>query len=805
MMTPMCAKHRLLRLVSPFVAVILFQAFLAGLSLETLSSVRAYVGGEGLWSKGQKDAIHFISLYSDTGEERFFSRFKVAIAIPLSDRAARYALEQRIPDLNAAREGFMGGGNHPDDVPGMIRLFRYFQDVPYMAVAIRHWEETDPFLDQLVSLGDAIQEEFSSAPGIAGRADARKEQIDLIDRRLAPIARAFSESLGEGSRSVKFLLMIANLLSAISLVLLIVWHTRKLMKQRLTFANALKVEKEQAQVTLASLGEAVISTNADGRLEYMNPMAERLTGCTTAEARGSPLSSLFSIADEITGEINGQLINQSLCEGVTLDRQLLVRHDSSEVAVSIIGAPLQSNGKAAGAVLVLHDMTSEREFVARLSWQASHDALTGIVNRREFETRLGKALDKLSHQPGEHSLMFLDLDQFKVVNDTCGHAAGDQLLRQTSALLQEKLTTRGLLARLGGDEFGVLLEDCDAKSAIEVAERLRLAVQELRFVWKGCAFNISVSIGLVHVAEAGAMEETLRAADMACYSAKEKGRNRVQVYHPSDSELVQRVDEMAWVQRIRNGLDEQRFCLFAQEIRALNKDEPHHSHVELLLRLRDEDGKLVQPGSFMPAAERYGLMPLIDRWVVRNAFALLANRLSTSGPVPISSCAINLSGTTFGDDEFVEYVRQQFKIHRVPPGLICFEITETSAIADLSSAKRFIQALKKLGCRFSLDDFGTGMSSFAYLKHLPVDFIKIDGSFVREMLNSKVDRAMVEMIVHIAKVMGKSTIAEFVENDEIFEALREIGVDYAQGYAIGKPSSFEAMYPLLAESRREVA
>jgi diguanylate cyclase (GGDEF)-like protein/PAS domain S-box-containing protein len=805
MMTPMCAKHRLLRLVSPFVAVVLFQAFLASLSLEVLSSVRAYVGAEGLWSKGQKDAIHFISLYSDTGEEHFFSRFKVAVAIPLSDRAARYALEQWTPDLNAARDGFMGGGNHPDDIPGMIRLFRYFQDAPYMAAAIRHWKETDPFLDQLASLGEAIHEEFSTSPGIAGRAEVRKEQIDLIDRRLAPIARAFSESLGEGSRSIKFLLMVANLLSAILLVFLIVWHTRKMMKQRLTFEDALKVEKEQAQVTLASLGEAVISTDADGRLEYMNPMAERLTGCTTAEARGLPLSSLFSIADEITGETNGQLINQSLCEGVTLDRQLLIRHDSSEVAVSIIGAPLHSNGKAAGAVLVLHDMTSEREFVARLSWQASHDALTGIVNRREFEIRLGKALGKLSHRPGENSLMFLDLDQFKVVNDTCGHAAGDQLLRQTSALLQENLAAGGLLARLGGDEFGVLLENCDAKSAVGVAERLRLAVQELRFVWNGCAFNISVSIGLVHVAEAGAIEEALRAADMACYTAKEKGRNRVQVYHPSDSELVQRVGEMAWVQRIRNGLDEQRFCLFAQEIRALNKDEPHHSHVELLLRLRDEDGKLVQPGSFMPAAERYGLMPLIDRWVVRNAFALLASRLGISGPVPISSCAINLSGTTFGDDDFVDYVRRQFEIHRVPPGLICFEITETSAIANLPSAKRFIQTLKKLGCCFSLDDFGTGMSSFSYLKHLPVDFIKIDGSFITEMLNSKVDRAMVETIVHIARVMGKSTVAEFVESNEILEALREIGVDYAQGYAIGKPLPFESVYPLIAGARREVA
>jgi diguanylate cyclase (GGDEF)-like protein len=685
MIAPTRGKHRLLRLVAPFVAVVLFQAFLAGLSLEMLSSVRAYVGGEGLWSKGQKDAIHFISVYSQTGDERFFDRFKIAIAIPLSDRAARYALEQRPPDLDAARDGLLGGGNHPGDIPGMIRLFRYFQHGPYIATAIKHWRGTDPFLDQLASLGAAIHQELSSAPGAALRAAVYKEQIDLIDRRLAPFANAFSESLGEGSRFIKSVLTVANLLAALSLVFLIVWHTRKMLKQRLILE------------------------------------------------------------------------------------------------------------------------ASEREFVERLSWQASHDALTGLVNRREFEIRLGTALDKLSRQPSEHSLMFLDLDQFKVVNDTCGHAAGDQLLKQTSTLLHETLGVSGLLARLGGDEFGVLLENCDANSAIGIAERLRLAVQELRFVWNGCIFSISSSVGLVHVAEADAMEETLRSADMACYMAKEKGRNRVQVYHPSDAELVERVGEMTWVQRIRNGLEEQRFCLFAQEIRSLNKDEPDRSCVELLLRLHDEDGKLVQPGSFIPAAERYGLMPLIDRWVVRNAFALLASRLNSSEPVQLSSCAINLSGATLSDDDFIDYVRWQFDLYRVPPGMICFEITETSAIANLSSAKRFIQALKKLGCRFSLDDFGTGMSSFSYLKHLPVDYIKIDGSFVTEMLNSKVDRAMVEAIAHIAKVMGKRTVAEFVESNDILQALREIGVDYGQGYAIGNPAPFEIMYPLLADARQEVA
>jgi diguanylate cyclase (GGDEF)-like protein len=680
MMARTRSNNRLLRLVTPFVAVVIFQALLAGLSLELLSSVRAFVGGEGLWSKSQKDAIHFISVYSQTGDEQFFDRFKNAIAIPLSDRSARRALELPTPDLDAARDGLLGGGNNPADVPGMIRLFRYFQYGPYVKTAIRHWRATDPFLDQLASLGDLLHEELSSDPAVAERAAFHKEQIDFIDRRLAPFANAFSENLAEGSRFLKFVLTVANLLAAISLVSLIVWYARKMLKQRLRFE------------------------------------------------------------------------------------------------------------------------TAEQELVARLSFEASHDALTGLINRREFEIRLGTALDELSHRPSEHSLMFLDLDQFKVVNDTCGHAAGDQLLRQTSALLQENLRSGGLLARLGGDEFGVLLQDCDAGSAVATAERLRLAVQDLRFVWNACAFNISVSVGLVHVAEADAIAATLRAADMACYMAKEKGRNRVQVYHPSDAELVERVGEMAWVQRIRNGLNEGRFCLFAQEIRALGKAEPDRSHVELLLWLRDEDGKLVQPGSFMPAAERYGLMPLIDRWVIRNALALLAERISSSRPTQLTSCAINLSGATFGDDDFVEYVRRQFDIHRVPPGMICFEITETSAIANIPSAKRFIGALKKLGCRFSLDDFGTGMSSFSYLKHLPVDFIKIDGSFVTEILNSKMDRAMVEMIVHIAKVMGRSTIAEFVESDAILAALRKIGVDYAQGYAIGTPAPFKDMYPLPADA-----
>ena len=792
-------RRRLLRSVVPLVIVILFQAFLAGVSLEVLSSVRAYVGGEGLWSKGQKDAIHFLTLYAATGNDQQFHQFENAIAIPLADLAARRALERPPVDLDKAYLGFLEGGNHPSDIPGLIRLFRFLRDVPYMAKAVAHWRATDTFLEQLARLGDAVRQQRHDRASDAQMVRSLTDQIGEIDRRLAPEALAFSQSLGEGSRSIKLLLTIANLITAASLIALCIWHTRKMVDQRLRFEHALKAEKERAQITLASLGEAVITTDIEGRLTFMNRATEDLTRCAASDAIGRPLSSLFGIvdgADEVS-----HLHEDRIGTNFSLERIRLVRQDSSTVAVSVIGAPLQSDGRVSGAVLVLHDLTREQEFVARLSWQASHDSLTGLSNRREFEARLEDALGNSSEQRSRFAVMFIDLDQFKVVNDTCGHAAGDQLLKRTSELLLSILKPNDLLARLGGDEFGVLLRDSDEQEALQTAERLRRVVEDLRFVWSEKSFSISTSIGLTYIAEDHSVEETMKAADVACYISKERGRNRVQVYRPADAELAERLGEMGWIQRIKNGLDERRFCLFCQEIRAIGTDEPDGSHIEMLLRLRDENGGMVSPAGFMPAAERYGLMPLIDRWVVREAFELLASRRSSL----IATCAINISGATFSDDGFVDYVRQQFRFYQIPPAMICFEITESSAIANIPNAKRLIESLRELGCRFSLDDFGTGMASFAYLKQLSVDYVKIDGSFVKEIRSSAVDRAMVEMIVQVTRVAGKKCVAEFAENEEILDLLREIGVDYAQGYAIGRPQPFNLAYPLPAEMSREVA
>ena len=790
------SRFQLFGLLWPFIAVVLIQTVIAGASLYTLSAVRAYAAGESAWSKGHKDAIYYLTLYANTGEAKYYERFRHAIAVPLADRDARLAMEKPLLDYDAAFDGFSRGGNHPGDNPGLIWLFQNFRHVPYLSNAVDRWVDADPKILEIAALGEAMHAGISTNNATQQRLAAWKDDIHRLHEETAPLAEAFSVSLGRGSRDITALLLCVNVVTAAALILLAMRRTGNLLEQRRAFESALNAERERAQITLASIGQAVVATDADGRLDYMNEAAEIMLDWHGASAKGKPLDQLFRLVSEdsdegdngfITRVLSGEAIGGS---GVP---QQLMRPDLSSVAVSLVAAPLYVDEKVAGAVLVFHDRTKEQEFLAQLSWQATHDTLTSLANRREFEARLNASLAALAKRPAVHALMYLDLDQFKIVNDTCGHAAGDELLRKVSAALRSQLRAGDLLARLGGDEFGILMENCPEELAASTAEGLRKAVDELHFVWAGRAFNTSVSIGVVGMSDASmTLEEILRSVDVACYMAKERGRNRIQIQQIGDMEVEQRLGEMAWVQRLREALEQNRFRIFAQEIVPLHGDGAAGAHVELLIRLADAEGKLIAPGVFIPAAERYGLMPLIDRWMVRSAFDILSRQ--TADATPISTCAINLSGASFGDDSFANYVLEQFARSGISPATICFEITETSAIADLDRAAHFITTLQAHGCRFSLDDFGSGMSSFSYLKALPVDYLKIDGGFVKDMLVDRIDRAMVEMIQHIGEVTGKRTIAEFVENDDIARVLRDIGVDYAQGYCIAKPRPFGERY-----------
>ncbi len=913
---------RLLQIIWPFLVIVIVLVMLSAESMTILMAARAYSEGESLWSKAQKRAMFSLVRYTETRSVADYYIYREAIAVPIGDQKARLELEKADPDLAAAWQGFIEGRNHPEDVPGLIMLFRRFRHVDFMAAVIDLWTEGDGYIGELNAVAEELHSMISTRTDTPAALRSFRDRILEIDTHLTPLTDRFTRTLGDASRKTKTLLLIANLAAAGILVPIGILLSRRMVRHReraeqaltlsqerfnlavtgsndglwdwnivtgemyhsprfeqllefdeLELANSMDMlmsrvhpedkaatddafsshlkrgepldvemrlqtksgdyrwfrlrgqsvrgetgkairmagsitdmtdrrqaasdlfaEKERALVTLASIADGVITTDTDGWVEYLNPVAEQLTGWTTVTARGLPMQAVLRMVDETSRKLAPNPIEMVLREERTIDAastMLLVRNDGTEIPIMQSAAPIRArSGEISGVVLVLHDVSSERQYVAKLSYQASHDSLTGLINRGEFERRLSLALKSAAQLGRHHAVMYLDLDQFKVVNDTCGHAAGDQLMRQVSAVLQRRLREGDTLARLGGDEFGVLLENCAPDNALRIAEGLRQTVMECHFAWESRSFNTGVSIGLVNVEDGlFTLTDVLSAADSACYMAKEKGRNRVQVYHAGDSELTMRQGEMEWIGRLQKALEEDRFVLYAQDIAALDLSRKPEYHCEILIRMLDEHGELVPPMAFIPAAERYNLMPSIDRWVIRNAFAIIA-RQQAEKDGKSGVFAINLSGASIGDERFLEYVREQFSHFAVAPQSICFEITETAAIAKLDKATYFINQLKSLGCLFSLDDFGAGMSSFAYLKHLPVDFLKIDGGFVKDMADDPIDRAMVEAINSIGHVMGKQTIAEFVDGERVIRMLREMGVDFAQGYGVAKPRPF---------------
>jgi diguanylate cyclase (GGDEF)-like protein/PAS domain S-box-containing protein len=550
--------------------------------------------------------------------------------------------------------------------------------------------------------------------------------------------------------------------------------------------QTLRFEKERVKMfstVMEQSHDAVMVTDKEGRIEYVNPKFIESTGYTKIEILGknSRLVQPKWASDEIHEEFFKTLDNNHAWRS-----EIQYKRKNGEMywAFESVSFIKDEQGHVIHYLSTHRDITQEYKLNEQLNFNATHDELTKLINRREFERRVEKLLSVVEVDNAEHALCFMDLDQFKVVNDTCGHVAGDELLRQLSSVLHNTIRKRDTLARLGGDEFGLLFEHCSLDDAHRITKSLLNAVQNFQFSWEGRSFKLGVSIGLIAITEKTlVMTELLKAADTACYMAKDAGRNRIHIYHADDSEIQERQGEIQWVPRINQALDNNLFRLYAQAIVPINDNTDQH--YELLIRMVDDKGDIIPPGAFLPSAERYNLITYLDRWVIAHAFKLLLNH--NDFLKQINFVSINISGPSLADPEFLEFVHNEFQQTNIEPEKICFEITETAAISNLNKASLFISLMKKLGCRFALDDFGSGLSSFAYLKNLPVDYLKIDGMFVKDIVDDPIDYAMVKSINEIGHVMGMKTIAEFVENDKIKNMLKELDVDYVQGYGIGKP------------------
>ena len=544
-------------------------------------------------------------------------------------------------------------------------------------------------------------------------------------------------------------------------------------------------------LAMDSLAEAIITTDAAGLITYINGAAERLTGSLSAAALGKTLEDIVGFVDETDRRLLSDPVRQALTSGapVNLSRRalLLSRANGSERSIELSASPIRNDAKElVGAVVLLHDVTELRGLARQMSYQATHDALTGLVNRREFESRLEEATESGQRGDGQHVLCYLDLDRFKVVNDTSGHLAGDSMLREVAKVLRDAVRDSDTVARLGGDEFGMLLIGCPLEKARQIADDVCRAVGDYRFVWKDKIFNIGVSIGLVEISrESGTLEELFAAADSACYVAKKQGSGRVAVYSARDEALARHTGEIQWLQKLQGALKENRFQLYHQPIVPAYGTDGGGPAMEVFVRLQDEAGHEVPPSEFVRAAERYRLMSLVDRWVVQTTLAALGR-----GAIPIPanrSVAINVSGQTLGDVQFLEFVVECLDSTGVTPSQVCFEITETAVVANLDHARRFVGVLHGMGCQFALDDFGSGVGSFSNLKNLPMDYLKIDGSFMRNLARDSVNQAMVTAMIKLARTLNFKVIAEQVEDEAGLEAARRMGVDYIQGYVVGRP------------------
>lgn len=562
------------------------------------------------------------------------------------------------------------------------------------------------------------------------------------------------------------------------------------------------LEKEVAQITLRSVGDAIITTGKDGRVEYLNPVAEKITGYITEDVKGKPITQVYKAYDEKNQRWLADCIIDFLIKGsysMPSNDIILYNADDDIIDISQTIAPIQDeHNRVLGTITTFQDVSKEKVLAKHIEHQARHDPLTGLLNRREFETKVVQSLTLYS-EGTTHALCVMDLDRFKIVNDTLGHAAGDELLKQISQKIKNELRQTDLLARIGGDEFALFLSNINTRDAEVIAEKILDTIREYQFVWSNKAFRVGASIGLVDApAQVSNYENLYHAADTACYMAKHSGRDRVHTVTYDDKNVSEKREQTQWVNRINDALNENRFTLYTQDICSLDDKPTTPPHREVLIRMIDEYDELIPPMAFIPPAERYDLMPKIDDWVVRNVIAQL--KLDSSD----TQYAVNLSGQSLADEKFTAQTLAHLSDKAIDPCRLCFEITETSAIANLNNATEFLRALQALGCQTALDDFGSGLSSFAYLRNLPINYLKIDGMFVKQIAEDETSRVMVEAIHSIGHTMGLKTIAEFVENEETERLLKQMHIDFAQGYYYDVPQPLNQQQPAVSKQNSKV-
>lgn len=566
------------------------------------------------------------------------------------------------------------------------------------------------------------------------------------------------------------------------------------ISERKKVEEALFLEKERAMVTLNSIGDAVLTVDGDGRIAFMNPVAEKLAGINNETAQDyESLAMIFNVVDEETRELTSDPVQACIDSGekVVLSSKLLVnRLDGREFSVDVAAAPIYGHEKnVIGVVLAYHDISIMKNITRNISYLATHDALTDVINRREFERMLGRLLNNAIKTEREHVICFLDLDRFKPVNDACGHAAGDELLCQLTALLKAKIRERDVLGRIGGDEFGILLGGCSITEARNIANDLCAAVGGYRFSWQGKSFQVGVSIGLAAITkDSKDVTSLISVADAACFEAKHRGRNRVWVSRSDVDERKYEHSGMSWEKRIKRALDENNFHLYVQQAEPCHQED-NSEYREILLRMGDENGKLISPQVFVPEAERYGLMPELDRWVIHHVFLQYKTGENRSGLI-----AIDISSAFLCDENPIEFIVGQLSLYAVPAQAICFEMNETAVLSNLTEAANFCHAVKNMGCHIALDNFSGGLLSLSCLKNIPIDYLKIDGALLSGIVNDRFDCIFVDTINRMAHELGYQTIANMMASESVREKARELGIDYVPGDLLAGPQLYHS-YP----------